>query len=136
MNRMMKNILFICIENACRSQMAEAFANIHGQGIVRAYSSGSKPSGKVNDKAILVMQELGYDLTTHYSKSFDDISDVEFDTIVTMGCGDACPSIKASQRIEWNVPDPINLETKEFSNVRGLIEEKVKILISEIIKQN
>ena len=132
----MKNILFICIENACRSQMAEAFANIHGQRIVRAYSSGSKPSGKVNDKAILAMQELGYDLTTHYSKSFDDLSDVEFDIIVTIGCGDACPGIKAKQKFEWNIPDPKNMEMQEFLNVRDLIEEKIKILISEIIKQN
>jgi len=130
----MKNILFICIENACRSQMAEAFANIHGQEIIRAYSIGSNPSGKVNDKTILSMKELSYDLITHYSKSFDDISDVVFDTIVTIGCGDACPGIKARQRIKWNVPDPKNLGTKEFSNVRDLIEEKVKILISEIIK--
>ncbi len=131
---MMKNILFICIENACRSQMAEAFANIYGKGIIRAYSIGSNPSGKVNEKAILSMKELGYDLTTHYSKSFDDISDVVFDTIVTMGCGDACPSIKARQRIKWNVPDPKNLKMKEFLTIRELIEEKVKILISEIIK--
>lgn len=114
--------------------MAEAFANIHGQEIVQAYSSGSSPSGKVNDKAILAMQELNYDLTTHYSKSFDDLPDVRFDTIVTMGCADACPNIQARQIIEWNMPDPKNLEMKEFLNVRDLIEEKIKTLINEIIE--
>jgi len=114
--------------------MAEAYANIHGQGVIQAYSSGSSPSGKVNDKAILAMQEFDYDLTTHYSKSFGDLSDLEFDIIVTMGCGGACPSIQARQRVEWNIPDPKNMEMKELLIVRDLIEEKIKILISEITK--
>ncbi len=69
----MKKILFACIENSNRSQMAQAFANIHGKDIVDAYSAGSKPSGKINPEAIEAMKELGYDLPAHHSKSIDEI---------------------------------------------------------------
>ena len=87
----MKEVLFVCVENSCRSQMAEAFGNIHGKGIIRSYSSGSRPSGIVNEKAIAAMEDIGYDLTAHISKSLDDIPQVEYDYVVTMGCGDECP---------------------------------------------
>ena len=84
----MKHILFVCIENSCRSQMAEAFGHMHGKGIIEAHSSGSRPSGKVNERAIEFMKEVGYDLTTHTSKSLDEIPDVEYEYAITMGCGD------------------------------------------------
>ncbi|HEV8285519.1 MAG TPA: hypothetical protein VGQ09_14490 [Chitinophagaceae bacterium] len=71
-NSQKKKILFVCIENSNRSQMAEAFAKILGEG-VDAYSAGSNPSGKINPKAIAAMKELGYDLNTHHSKSLEDI---------------------------------------------------------------
>jgi arsenate reductase len=85
----MKNILFVCIENSNRSQMAQAFANMLGGENIDAFSAGSKPSGVINPKAIASMKELGYDLTTHDSKSLDDIPDIEYDYVITMGCGDA-----------------------------------------------
>ena len=81
--------VFVCVENSNRSQMAEAFARMAG---IEAYSAGSRPSGKVNPKAIEAMKELGYDLTAHHSKSLDDLPDETFDVAVTMGCGDACPN--------------------------------------------
>lgn len=101
-----KRILFVCVENSNRSQMAEAFARMHGAGRIEAYSAGSRPSGKVNPKAIEAMSELGYDLSQHSSKSLDDIPDVDYDFVATMGCGDECPLIKAKRREDWNVPDP------------------------------
>src|SRR3954466_336528 len=87
---MKKRMLFVCVENSNRSQMAQAFARIHGGDGVEAYSAGSRPSGKVNPKAVDAMRELGYDLTTHHSKSLDDLPPGPFDAAVTMGCGDAC----------------------------------------------
>jgi protein-tyrosine-phosphatase len=123
---MMKNILFVCIENSNRSQMAQAFARLHGKDKVNAYSAGSRPSGKINPKAIAAMQELGYDLSTHDSKSLDEIPDVEYEYAITMGCGDACPYVKAKHRLDWNIPDPRNMNEEEFRQVRDLIEEKVK----------
>ncbi|MCS6989288.1 MAG: arsenate reductase ArsC [Chloroherpetonaceae bacterium] len=128
----MKKVLFVCVENSNRSQMAEAFAKIHGKGKVEAYSSGSRPSGKVNPKAIEAMKELGYDLTTHTSKSLNDIPDVEYDFVATMGCGDECPFVRAKIREDWAIPDPKHLEPDEFRKVRDLIEEKVKDMLKRI----
>ncbi|HXS36993.1 MAG TPA: arsenate reductase ArsC [Flavipsychrobacter sp.] len=125
----MKNVLFVCIENSNRSQMAQAFANIYGEGKVMAYSAGSKPSGKVNEKAIAAMKELGYDLTTHQSKSLDDLPDVVFDYAVTMGCGDACPLVRAKNRVDWEIPDPRDMDEAAFREIRDMIGDKVKELL-------
>ena len=125
----MKRVLFVCVENSCRSQIAEAFSKIHGEGVVEAYSAGSHPSGKVNPRAIEFMRELGYDLSSHSSKSLSDIPDVEFDVAVTMGCGDECPFVRAKEREDWGIPDPKELPPEEFRKVRDLIGTKVKELI-------
>jgi len=118
--------VFVCVENSNRSQMAEAFARMAG---IEAYSAGSRPSGKVNPKAIEAMREVGYDLSTHYSKSLDDLPDVPFDFAVTMGCGDQCPNLKAERREDWEIPDPKNMEPEQFRGVRDMIREKVNALI-------
>lgn len=128
----MKKILFVCVENSNRSQMAEAFVKMHGKGKIEAYSSGSRPSGKINQKAIAAMKELGYDLTTHHSKSLDEIPQVKYDYAITMGCGDECPFVIAEHREDWKLDDPKNLESKEFNKIRDEIEERVKQLIREI----
>src|SRR6476620_8157303 len=122
-------ILFVCVENSNRSQMSEAFARILGGENVEAYSAGSKPSGIVNPKAITAMKALGYDLSRHDSKSLDEVKQfAPFDAVVTMGCGDACPWMPAKRFIDWQIPDPKNMEPKEFNKVRDLIGEKVKTL--------
>jgi arsenate reductase len=128
----MKHILFVCIENSNRSQMAQAFANIYGARKLTAYSAGSRPSGKVNPRAIAAMKELGYDLSTHQSKSLDDLPDVQFDYAITMGCGDACPLVRASHRLDWTIPDPRDMDTIEFRSVRDLIKNKVKEVINQL----
>ena len=127
-----KNVLFVCVENSCRSQMAEAFANMHGQGIIKAYSSGSKPSGVVNPKAIYAMHQVGYDLTVHQSKSLDDIPDIEYEYAITMGCGDECPMVKAKHREDWQIPDPKLMDEHEFASVRDLIQSKVMDLLDQV----
>jgi protein-tyrosine-phosphatase len=121
-----KRLLFVCVENSNRSQMAQAFARIHGGEKVEAFSAGSRPSGIVNPKAIASMAELGYDLSKHASKSLDEIPAVEYDFVATMGCGDACPLVRARQRADWQIPDPKNLDPDDFRKVRNLIETKVK----------
>ncbi len=127
---MKKTFLFVCIENSNRSQMAQAFAKIWGGKEVEAYSAGSRPSGKINPKAIAAMSELGYDLSTHDSKSLDEIPAIQFDYVVTMGCGDACPWVTAVHRIDWQIPDPREMAPTAFNAVRDLIFEKVKELIN------
>ena len=110
--------------------MSQAFANILGGDSIEAYSSGSKPSGIINPKAIAAMKELGYDLTTHHSKSLDEVKEyAPFDAVVTMGCGDACPWMPAKQFIDWQIPDPKNLEPEDFNEVRDLIKKKVAELL-------
>lgn len=121
----MKRILFVCIENAGRSQMAEAFARMRG---IEAYSAGSRPSGKINPNAILVMNEAGYDLSAHRSKSLDEIPKIKYDVVVTMGCGDACPFVKAEKRLDWTIPDPKNGSLEDVRKIRDLIESNVKTL--------
>jgi arsenate reductase (thioredoxin) len=128
----MKRIIFVCVENSNRSQMAEAFARIHGAGKVEPYSAGSRPSGRVNPKAIEAMKELGYDLTVHQSKSLQDLAGIEFDAAVTMGCGDECPFIKAKKRIDWQIPDPKEMPPEQFREVRALIETNVKALLQSL----
>lgn len=125
-------VLFVCVENSCRSQIAEAFAKIHGKGKVEAFSSGSKPSGQVNPKAVSSMKELGYDLTTHTSKSLDQIPKEAYAAAVTMGCGDACPFVQATIREDWGIPDPKHLPPEEFAKVRNLIEQKVLELVRRL----
>lgn len=128
----MTKVLFVCIENSNRSQMAQAFATIHGKGKVVAHSAGSRPSGRINPRAIAAMQELGYDLTTHSSKGLDDFNDTAVDYAITMGCGDECPRVIAKHRLDWQIPDPREMGPDEFRQVRDLIESKVKTLLSEI----
>jgi protein-tyrosine-phosphatase len=113
--------------------MAEAFARILGGSRIEAYSAGSRPSGRVNPKAIDAMRERGYDLSTHCSKSLADLPSVEFDAVIGMGCGDeACPLVRAKRHEEWDIPDPKQLPAAEFRAVRDLVEERVKQLLAVI----
>jgi arsenate reductase len=126
----MKRYLFVCVENANRSQMAEAFARIHGGPNVDASSAGSNPFGRINPKAVAAMREVGYDLSSHRSISLDELPELEFDVVVTMGCGDACPNVRAAQREDWEIPDPAAMTEAEFRVVRDLIESKVRALLA------
>jgi protein-tyrosine-phosphatase len=125
-----KRVLFVCVENSCRSQIAEAFARIHGKENVAVYSAGSRPSGRVNPKAIDAMREVGYDLATHASKSLSEVPDVEYDYTITMGCGDECPMVRARHREDWAIPDPKGMGPNEFREVRDAIEARVKALLA------
>lgn len=127
----MKRILFVCVENANRSQMAEAFAHIHGGDAVEALSAGSAPAGRINPKAVRFMAELGYDLSTHASKSLDEI-DGGFDAVVTMGCGDSCPWVPARRREDWRLPDPKHMDDDGYRAVRDEISARVRRLLAEL----
>lgn len=128
-----KKLLFVCIENSNRSQMSQAFARILGGDAVEAYSAGSRPSGIVNAKAIAAMKELGYDLSSHDSKSLDEVKAfAPFDAVVTMGCGDACPWMPAQQFLDWSIPDPKHMEPAEFNDVRDFIKNKVSDLLKSL----
>ena len=127
----MKRVLFVCVENSNRSQMAEAFARMQGGSEVQALSAGSKPSGQINPKAGRFMAELGYDLTAHASKSLDEI-DGEFDAVITMGCGDSCPWVPARLREDWALPDPKHMDDDRYRAVRDEIARRVKTLLAAL----
>jgi protein-tyrosine-phosphatase len=126
---MTRRVVFVCVENSNRSQMAEAFARLYGAGRVEAYSAGSRPSGRVNPGAVEAMREVGCDLGRHRSKGLTEIPDVEYDVAVTMGCGDECPLLRARRREDWGIPDPKELPPEEFRAVRDLIGRKVRELL-------
>lgn len=127
-----KRLLFVGVENANRSQIAEAFARIHGRDKVEAYSAGSRPAGEINPKAIESMRRIGYDLSQHRSTSVREIPDTEFDFVAIMGCGDECPLVRAKLREDWKIPDPTDFSDAEFSAVRDKIESEVVSMLLEL----
>ncbi len=127
-----KRLLFVCVENSNRSQMAQAFAKLDGGEQVEAYSAGSRPSGRINPRAVAAMQELGYDLTTHQSLGIEAVPPGEFDAVISMGCGDACPQIPAKRREDWPIPDPRVMDAEQFRQVRDLIRANVNTLLGEL----
>lgn len=130
----MKRLLFVCVENSNRSQMAEAFARLAGGERVEAYSAGSRPSGRVNPRAIASMKEVGYDLSIHRSKSLEEIPSGPYDAVVSMGCGDACPQVPARLREDWQIPDPKELEPERFAEVRDRIRAEVDSLLARLFE--
>ena len=127
------HLLFVCIENSNRSQMAEGFARTLGRGRVAAFSAGSRPSGIVNPRAIQFMKEKGIDLTVQLSKGLDDLPRVNWDYIVTMGCGDACPTLPAMHRLDWELQDPKHLPDDGFRAIRDKIEGLIGGLLAEAL---
>lgn len=128
----MKRVLFVCVENACRSQMAEAFARGLGADRIEAFSAGSRPAAAVNPRAVAFMAERGYDLSGGDAKSLAAFEGQAFDAVVTMGCGDACPAMAAARREDWALPDPKSLPDDAFRAVRDEIERRVRRLLAEL----
>jgi arsenate reductase len=126
-----KKILFVCIENSCRSQIAEGFARHFGKDTLEVYSAGSKPSGIINPDAIKVMLEIGIDISKQKSKGFTDLPIKRFDYVITLGCKDICPFVPADKHIEWEIEDPKGKDFNFFRNIR----DKIKNRVSNFIKK-
>jgi glutathione/glutaredoxin type arsenate reductase len=131
----MKKVLFVCVENSCRSQMAEGFARLFGKGIFEPYSAGSKPSGKVDPMAVEVMKEAGIDISSQKSKGFNDLSIKEFDMAITLGCSDVCPFVLAKEHVEWKIDDPKGKDIGFFRIARDQIKDRVNRLAESIINK-
>jgi arsenate reductase (thioredoxin) len=130
----MIKILFVCVENSCRSQMAEGFARLLGDGVVAAFSAGSRPSGIVNPKAVEAMKEIGVDISGNRSKGFKDVGVDKFDYVVTMGCGDVCPFVPGKTHLDWKIEDPKGKDGAFFRRVRDSIGEEVRQLIQQAVR--
>ncbi len=129
---MKPKVLFVCVENACRSQMAEGFARLYGSGMIHAYSAGSRPAPRVNPDAVHVMSEIKVDIGKQSPKAIVDVLGHNVDYIVSMGCGDACPRLPGTIHIEWKIPDPKGKDLDFFRDVRDLIAMRVRELIIDI----
>jgi len=125
-------IIFVCVENARRSQMAQGFAEALGREKVEVYSAGSRPSQQIDPMVIEVMKEKGIDLSSKRPKSLNDLPSIEMDYLVTMGCEETCPAVLAKKIIEWEIPDPKGKSVDFFREVRDLVEDKVRNLLIEL----
>ena len=132
MKKRKNRIAFICVENARRSQMAQGFAEVFGQGSVEVHSAGSRPSTQIDPLVIEVMKEKGIDLTAKRPKGLNDLPPIEMDYLITMGCEEVCPAVLAKKIIEWKIPDPKGKSIDFFREVRDLIENKVRDFLKEI----
>ena len=128
----MKKILFVCVGNSCRSQMAKGFFNTFTKDAI-ADSAGTQPEKKVDPVAVKVMKEKNIDIGGFIPKMLNFSMNDEFDFIVTMGCIDGCPITPRNKTIEWNVEDPKGKDIDFYRNVRDQIESNVKKLINEMI---
>jgi len=132
MSKETKKILFVCVQNASRSQMAQGFAETFGKGRVEAYSAGSHPSSQINPLVVEAMKEKGIDLSGRRPKGLTDLPSVEMDYLITMGCEETCPAVSARKIIGWQIPDPKGVPIGEVRRIRDMLEAKVKTLLEEV----
>ncbi len=123
------NILFVCVENSFRSQIAEGISKKYFSDKINPYSAGSKPIGEIHKNAKIILQEIGINPDTQYSKGFSDIPNIEFDYVITMGCNDVCPFHPSKKHIDWNLPD---IKNESIDKIRNLAE-KIKNLIYNLL---
>lgn len=130
----LKRVLFVCLGNACRSQMAEAFARAYGSDVLVAASAGLTPAMKVAEDTMRAMLEKGLDLRDHFPKSIRHLGRAHFDIVINMSGFDLPDSVGASIR-SWDIPDPVFLKYEEHCEVRDAIERLVMTLIMELRKE-
>jgi protein-tyrosine-phosphatase len=128
-----KRVLFVCQDNAYRSQIAEAFARIHGDHHLQAYSAGPRPSGSVHPLAIQSMIDKGYDLNGHRSKPIAELPDLQFDCLVSMGSVEGCTQIQAQRREDWLLPQHNEQASEGFNHLRDEIERRVFGLLNRLL---
>ena len=130
----MKKVLFVCVENAGRSQMAEAFANHYGKGKFVASSVGTEPSEKINPLVVEVMKEKGIDISKNKPKLLDKKMIEKADSVFIMGCSveEVCPAPLLKKSIKWNLEDPKGKKLEKVREIRDEIEKRVLKLVSEV----
>ena len=128
-------VVFVCVENSCRSQIAEGFARRLAPPGFEVYSAGSRASGKVDERALASMLEAGIDISGQQSKSLAELPSVTFTRAITMGCGDECPYLGANTREDWGLPDPKHMDDAAFRMIRDNIRVRVERLLAELAAQ-
>ena len=128
----MPEVLFVCVHNAGRSQMAAALLDHHAQGRVRVRSAGSAPADEINPAVRAAMDEVGVDLSRAFPKKLTTDAVEAADVVITMGCGDACPVYPGKRYLDWDLPDPAGLTVEQVRPIRDEISARVRALISEL----
>lgn len=126
-------VLFVCVHNAGRSQMAAALLDHHAAGRVLVRSAGSTPAAEVNPAVVAAMNEIGLDLSKEYPKPLTDDAVQAADVVVTMGCGDACPIFPGKRYLDWQLPDPAGLTVEQVRPIRDQIDSRVRTLLNELV---
>ena len=126
-------VLFVCIHNAGRSQMAAGLLDHHAGGRVRVLSAGSEPASQINPAVAAVMDEAGIDISREYPKPLTDDAVREADVVVTMGCGDTCPFFPGKRYVDWDLTDPAGMGPDEVRPIRDEIDRRVRALLEELL---
>ena len=125
-------VLFVCVHNAGRSQMAAALLDHWAAGRVRVRSAGSEPADRINPAVVAAMAEVGLDVSREFPKPLTDESARSADVIVTMGCGDACPFYPGKRYLDWVLEDPAGQPVEKVRSIRDEIDRRVRSLLSEL----
>jgi protein-tyrosine-phosphatase len=126
-------VLFVCVHNAGRSQMAAALLEHHAAGRVTVRSAGSTPADEVNPAVVAAMAELGIDVSAERPKGLTEEAVREADVVITMGCGDACPVLPGKRYLDWELSDPGGLPVEEVRPIRDEIDRRVRALLDELV---
>jgi len=128
-------VLFVCVHNAGRSQMAAALLDHHAQGRVRVRSAGSAPGNEINPAVMAAMSEIGLDLSKEFPKPLTDESVHAADVVITMGCGDACPFYPGKRYLDWELEDPAGKVIADVRPIRDEIDRRVRGLLEELVTE-
>ncbi|HWC82047.1 MAG TPA: arsenate reductase ArsC [Pseudonocardiaceae bacterium] len=126
-------VLFVCVHNAGRSQMAAALLHHHAQRAVTVRSAGSAPAASINPAVAEVMTEIGLDLSQEFPKPLTDESVQAADVVITMGCGDACPVYPGKRYLNWELDDPAGKTAEQIRPIRDEIDRRVIALLAELV---
>jgi protein-tyrosine-phosphatase len=125
-------VLFVCLHNAGRSQMAAALLDHHAAGRVRVTSAGSQPAAQLNPAVVAAMTEIGLDISREYPKPLTTDKVQAADVVITMGCGDTCPVFPGHRYLDWDLPDPAGLPLEKVRPIRDDISRRVQQLLTEL----
>ena len=126
-------VLFVCVHNAGRSQMAAGLLNHRAEGKVRVRSAGSDPAETINPTVVEAMAELGIDLSEEVPKPITDEAVRAADAVITMGCGDACPVYPGKRYVDWDLPDPAGQDLETVRAIRDELDTRVQALLAELL---
>jgi arsenate reductase len=133
--RNMPEVLFVCVHNAGRSQMAAGLVKLRSQGRIHVRSAGSTPSGEVNPNAVLALEELGVDMSEEFPKPLTDEVVRAADVVITMGCGDACPIFPGKRYEDWELEDPAGQDLETVRRIRDELDRRVQTLVAELLPE-